>query len=242
MAGELELSLNNVLPLNNDIKEKQESFFKKNLRMIADTALDVGLKVILPDVIEDQVIEIKNTIFESGLKEGLNKAVEEAMEFGKSITGIITGKFENVEQIDTVIKKGGVIDTISDVLDSSIKTAKNSKLIDTKTANLIKKGKNTILKSMEDNIEDKLSEQVKNVNKLETYSNKWRKAYENRDFDEMAKNYRNLDKYIKRTVPLENTIKEARRIENLHNLIKNNGKNFDISEEEIKLAEMLVNQ
>ena len=58
----------------------------------------------------------------------------------------------------------------------------------------------------------------------------------------MAKNYRNLEKYIERTIPLENMIKEARRIENLHNLIKNNGKKFDISEEEIKLAEKLVNQ
>ena len=128
------------------------------------------MKVILPDVIEDKVIEIKNVIFESGLKEGLDRAVEEAIDFGKSVAGIFTGKFENVEQIDTVIKKGGVIDTISDVLDSSIKNAKNSELIDTKTANLIKKGKNTILRSMEDNIEDKLSQQVRNVNKLETYS------------------------------------------------------------------------
>ncbi len=241
MAGELALDLDNRITLNNGIEEKQESFLKKNLGVIADTALDVGLKVILPDVIEDKVIEIKNVIFESGLKEGLDRAVEEVIDFGKSVAGIFTGKFENVEQIDTVIKKGGVIDTISDVLDSSIKNAKNSELIDTKTANLIKKGKNTILRSMEDNIEDKLSQQVRNVNKLETYSNKWKEAYEKRDFEEMSKAYRNLDKYIERTVPLENTIREARKIENIHNLIKNNGKNFDISEEEIQLAEKLTN-
>lgn len=241
MAGELALDLDNRITLNNVIEKKQENFLKKNLEIIAGTALDVGLKVILPDVIENQVIEIKNTILESGLKEGLNRAVEEAIEFGKSVAGIFTGKFENVEQIDTVIKEGGVIDTISDVFDASIKNAKNSDLIDTKIANLIKKGKNTILKSMEDNIKDSLSKQVRNVNKLEFYSNKWREAYEKRDFEKMSQAYRNLDKYIERTVPLENTMKEAKRIENLHNLIKNNGKNFDISEEEIKLAEKLTN-
>lgn len=242
MAGELALGITNSLSINNGIEKKQENFLKKNLGTIVDTAVNVGLKVILPDVIEDQVIEIKDTILESGLKEGLNKAMEEAMEFGKSVAGVFTGKFENVEQIDTVLKEGGVIDTISGLLDSSIKNARNTNKIDKDTASLIKKGKNTILKSIEDNIEDKLKEQVKNVSKLETYSNKWKEAYENKDFDKMSKTYRNLEKYISRTVPLENTIKEAKRIENLHNLIKNNGKNFDISEEEFKLAEKLVNQ
>ena len=39
----------------------------------------------------------------------------------------------------------------------------------------------------------------------------------------------------------ENIIKEARKIENLHNLIKNNGGDFNITKEEIKLSEILVN-
>ena len=40
-------------------------------------------------------------------------------------------------------------------------------------------------------------------------------------------------------IPIENTIKTTRYIENLHNLIKNNGKNFDVSDEEIELAKKL---
>ena len=38
---------------------------------------------------------------------------------------------------------------------------------------------------------------------------------------------------------LENTIKNARTIENLHELIKNNGKSFELSDEEMQLAELL---
>ena len=56
----------------------------------------------------------------------------------------------------------------------------------------------------------------------------------------MKKAYKNIENYLNKTIPLENTIKEARKIENMHNLIKNNGKNFDISPEEKILAEKLV--
>ena len=45
---------------------------------------------------------------------------------------------------------------------------------------------------------------------------------------------------LKELMPIENLLKEARVIENLHNLIKNNGKNFNLSEEQIKLANMLT--
>ena len=41
-------------------------------------------------------------------------------------------------------------------------------------------------------------------------------------------------------MPLENTIKEARTIENIHEIIKNNGQNFDLDENQIKLAQMLT--
>lgn len=224
-----------------DLEAKQESFLKNSLGTIVNTALDVCLRALLPNMIENEVIEVKDTILENGLKEGLNKAVENAIDFGKSAAGIITGNFENIEQIDKAIKKGGIVDTVSDLLDISIKNAQEKDFIDKNIASLIKKGKNTIISSITDNIEDTINTQVKSIKKVEEHSIKWKTAYENKDFEEMTKSYNNMEKYLKQTVPLENTIKEARKIENLHNLIKNNGKNFNISEEEIKLSEKLVN-
>ena len=41
-------------------------------------------------------------------------------------------------------------------------------------------------------------------------------------------------------MPLESTIKRAREIENIHNLIKNNGKDFNLSIDQIELAKKLV--
>ena len=40
---------------------------------------------------------------------------------------------------------------------------------------------------------------------------------------------------------LESILKKARTVENLHELIKNNGKNFELNSNEKELAEMLAN-
>ena len=85
-----------------------------------------------------------------------------------------------------------------------------------------------------------LTDQLKAVEKLESYCGKWNDHYKNKDFYKMETAYKNIEKYLEKVMPFENTINEARKIENIHNLIKNNGKDFSISESEIKLSEKLV--
>ena len=41
-------------------------------------------------------------------------------------------------------------------------------------------------------------------------------------------------------MPLENTIKQARVIENLHTLIKNNNQDFNLTKEQEELANLLI--
>ena len=55
----------------------------------------------------------------------------------------------------------------------------------------------------------------------------------------MEKEYNKLEKQLKDLVPIENTINEARTIEVLHNLIKNNGQDFNLSKEQLELVEKL---
>ena len=52
----------------------------------------------------------------------------------------------------------------------------------------------------------------------------------------MEKEYRKIKTELKNLVPLENTLNSARTVENLHNLIKNNGQNFNLSDETVELA------
>ena len=88
-----------------------------------NNAIDIGLKIILPDLIENQIIEIKNSLINNGLKSGINTAIKNAIDFGKSTIGIFTGNFENISQIQMAIGNGGIIDTLSDVLDKATNKA-----------------------------------------------------------------------------------------------------------------------
>ena len=243
-------NMENVLELNKklenkntqdiDLVEKQNSFLETSFGKIVNSALDIGLKAILPNLIENEVIEIKNTILESGLKSGLKSVIDAGLNLGKSAIGIFTGEFENISQIQTAVKNGGIIDGISNLLDYSIKFAKNKGLITVSTSNLLKQGKNTILNSISSKIEEELTEQLKAAEKLQEYCNKWQENYEKQNFSSMETNFKNIEKYLEKITPFENTIKQARKIENIHNLIKNNGKNFNISENEKILAEKLA--
>ena len=104
---------------------------------------------------------------------------------------------------------------------------------------MLKQGKNTIINSINNKIEDMLTDQLKSVEKLENYCGKWNMHYINKDFDKMETSYKNIQKYLEKVIPFENTINNARKIENMHNLIKNNGRKFSLSEQELKLLEKL---
>ena len=225
---------------NTNLLEKQNNFLESNLGKVINSALDIGIKAALPDLIENEVIDIKNTIFESGLKAGIKNVIDSSLNLGKSAIGIFTGEFENISQIQTAVKSGGLIDGISNLLDFSIKFAKNKGLITVGTSNLLKQGKNTILKTISSKIEEELVSQIKSAEKLQDYCNKWQENYEKQNFSGMESNFKNIEKYLDKITPLENTINQARKIENLHNLIKNNGKNFNITDNEKILAEKLA--
>ncbi|MDO5555949.1 MAG: hypothetical protein Q4G09_04780 [Clostridia bacterium] len=242
MSNELQnnLELNKNNNLENITYENQKSFLESNLGQVINGGINLGLKAILPEIIEDEIIEIKDSIITEGFQAGIKTAIDNTIDLGKSILGIFTGKFENMSQIKDVVKKGGLIDSISDVLDWGIKKAKENKLINNNTAKLIKKGKDTILDTVNNNIENNLTSQVESIEKIDKYISNWNKYYENRDFDNMDKQFKKVEKELKNIVPLEQVIKKARQVENIHNLIKNNGKNFNLSQEELDLANKLI--
>ena len=53
--------------------------------------------------------------------------------------------------------------------------------------------------------------------------------------------YQKIKDKLKEVLPLEETLKQARQIENLHLIVKNNGHNFNLTKEQLELAGMLVN-
>ena len=237
----MEIDIQNDLNNKNlELGKEQKSFLETTLGGIINTGLNLGIKYLLPDFVEDEVINIKDTILNEGFKEGLNTAIDEAVDLGKSAIGIVTGKFDDVSQMQKAVENGGIIDTISKGIDTAInKVTEKGKLNDT-ISNVIKKGKNLILDNISSNIEEMIVEQGNEINKFENSINELKKGYENKDFDLMEKEMKNINKYLEKIMPLENIIKEARLVENVHNLIKNNNKNFEINEVELEAANVLA--
>ena len=223
--------------IKNNIKIEKDNFLNNMIGNIINKAIDIGLKQILPDLIEEQIIDIKDSMLENGLKAGIDTAVEKTIEFGKSTIGIFTGNFENITQIKTAIDDGGIIDTMSSVLDKVINKTTEKGYIKEGISALIKNGKNILLDNISNNIKEQLDEQTNIEEKLTRYIENWKEYYNNKDFEGMSKEYNKIQKQMNKIIPLENILKETREVESLHNLIKNNGKNFNISNLEKELAE-----
>lgn len=145
-----------------------------------------------------------------------------------------------MSQVKNVIKSGGLIDSVSDVLDWGIKKSKENGLINNTTASVIQKGKNTILNTVNNSIENNLTSQMESIEKIDKYISNWSEYYQNQDFSNMEKQYKKIEKELGNIMPLENVITKARQLENLHELIKNKGGDFELSKEELELANKLI--
>lgn len=230
---------NNIDLLNINQENAQNNFLQSSLGKIINFAVDTGIRAILPDVVENEVIDIKNTIIDQGFSEGISEAIKSATDIGKSALGIITGNFESISQAEKAVEKGGLIDGVSSVLDYTLEKIDNLNIIPSKIINLVKEGKDILLKNVSSGIKKEFSTQTKNIENLEKYTKSWKQAYEKENLDEMDKYIKKIKNTLEKTLPLEKLISEAKQIENIHELIKNNGGNFNLSEEELEVANLL---
>ncbi len=236
------LEKNNEIEINNNIanEKNQMEFLDTTLGKTINAAIDIGIRSVLPDFIDEQVINIKDNLILYGLKDGINKTIEDAINLGKSTIGIFTGKFENVSQMQAAIESGGIIDGISKLLDTVVSGARDAGLINKNIANTIKQGKNVILNNVESNIEKTFNKQYKNFEYIDKYINNWKEYFEKKDFSGMEKEYKKIEIKLNEIAPIEKTINEAKQIGIIHNLIKNNGQDFNLSNEQLELAEKLI--
>ena len=234
--------IENAINVNNEITNTNEQidFLETTLGKTINTAIDIGIRALLPDFIDEQVINIKDNLLNYGLKDGITKTIDDAIDIGKSAIGIFTGNFENVSQMQHAVKAGGLIDGLSSLLDTVVDKVNQKGVINYNIANTIKQGKDVILSSIENNIEKKFKEQNIEVENIENYMNQWKESFNNKDFESMEQEYQKIETIINNLLPLEKTINQARIIENLHNLIKNNGQDFNLNQEQIALAEKLI--
>ena len=234
--------IDNGINLNNEIqiREEQTNFLETTLGKTINTAIDIWIRALLPDFIDEQIINIKDNLLNYGLKDGITKTIEDAIDIGKSAIGIFTGNFESISQMQNAIETGGLIDGISSLLDTVVDKVNKKGIINYNIANTIKQGKDIILNSVEHNIEEKFKEQNIEVENIEKYMNNWKENFKDKNFGKMEKEYNKIEKILETLAPLEEIINQARIIGNIHNLIKNNGQNFNLNQEQLALAQKLI--
>ena len=235
------LEKNNNLEVENNltVEKEQKGFLESTLGKTINAAVDIGIRALLPDFIDEQIINIKDNLLEYGLGDGIKKTIDDAIDLGKSAIGIFTGDFENISQMQSAVKNGGLIDGVSSLLDTVVDKVSEAGLISNGVAETIKQGKDVILNNVESNIENTFSEQYSAIENIDNYINSWRDSFEKQDFDNMEKEYLKLEEQMQTIAPLTKTIEEAKTIELLHNLIKNNGQDFNLSQEQLELVEKL---
>ena len=239
MSNDIEINSNIELDNLENLDKQQNNFLESTLGQVIDSSVDLGLRAILPNFIEDEVIEIKDTLIKEGFPEAVNKAIDSAIDIGKSALGIVTGKFESVSQAEKAVEKGGIVDSVSDVLDFTLDKVSDMGLLSKNITKVIKSGKDALIDNVSSDIKKEFKTQNKNIENLNKYNNSWKESFEAKDFSSMEKYIKKINNLLNKTLPLENTIKNARTIENLHELIKNNGKSFELTNEELQLAELL---
>lgn len=88
--------MNNDISMNNNISmekneipevtyDKQKSFLETNMGQAINGGINLGLKAVLPDLIEDQIIEIKDSIITDGFSAGIKTAIDNVVDLGKSV-------------------------------------------------------------------------------------------------------------------------------------------------------------
>lgn len=236
---ELLMELGEKLNISEKISNLQENFLQKNWGEAINNAVDTGLRAILPNFIENEIIDVKDALIKGGLVEGIKTAIDGAINKGKEIAGMITGNIKDISQAEAIVKNGSLIEKVANVLDNVVDKVVSNKFIKEGLSTLIKNGKDTILGYAKENIEKINKTQMNKINKLETYIQNWEKYFEEKDFSKMQQEYKKIQSNLEAVLPIETILNKAKVVENLHNLIKNNGKNFDLSEEELELAKML---
>lgn len=216
----MELIARGIKETLNNIDEK----FGEKINKTIDNIYNEVLKAFLPDSIEDKVIEIKDQL-------RLSQLSKKVADFTKDIINNKGEKKENKDISDLDIEKE---------TSKIISTIKDSYNLSTQQINKLEKNKDTIVNKIEQELDKEIKNYVNAFRKNDKYINEWKEFYNSKDFKNMEKIYKKIEKNMKDIVPLEEKIKEVRELENIHLIIKKKGGDFNLTNEELELTKRLL--
>jgi len=133
-----------------------------------------------------------------------------------------------------------LIDNVSKEIDLVIEKVEGQNINGTNIARGLATGKEMLLQMVRRNIETEINTQTKLSGDIDSRIANWNDGLENKEFSKMENEYNEITKIATNLMPTEKLQSDIRKLENIHHLIKNNGKNFNLSEYEKKTAEILA--
>ena len=231
----INLECDNEIDLNKkeSIINKQESVLSEILNTAINWSIDAGLRYILPDSIENEVIKIKNDFINGNAAQKIIDNIKNIFNFGKENNN---KEILNINELKDILKSPETLKVLTNTVDSLL-----NKSIQKEGVKITQEdSKKIISENIENKLNDEIENQIKSFKKIEEYKSEWYKNYEDKDLEKMNKTLKKIKKEFKNILPIENTIKEIRKIENLNELIKSKGGDFNITEEEKELANRLI--
>ena len=125
--------------LDNYIEKEQINWTTSKVYEYLNNGFDAGIRLLLPDYIESEVIDLKNKILNSGVQDVLKNTIIDTLKIGKEKELFSKNKFESVNEVKETLENGNLIDGISNLLDKEIDSVKDNKIITEKVAKKIKK-------------------------------------------------------------------------------------------------------
>ena len=231
----INLECDNEIDLNKkeSIINKQESVLSEILNTAINWSIDAGLRYILPDSIENEVIKIKNDFINGNAAQKIIDNIKNIFNFGKENNN---KEILNINELKDILKSPETLKVLTNTVDSLL-----NKSIQKEGVKITQEdSKKIISENIENKLNEEIENQIKSFKKIEEYKSEWYKNYEDKDLEKMNKTLKKIKKEFKNILPIENTIKEIRKIENLNELIKSKGGDFNITEEEKELANRLI--
>ena len=115
---DLALSTNNLIStVSEKVSELQENFLSGVMGSALNSAVDSALRAVLPDTIEEDVIDAKDSLLEK-VSDTVEQIVDKTKEYAKDVLGIITENFETVSQVISTVKSDGIVTAISNLVDN----------------------------------------------------------------------------------------------------------------------------
>lgn len=198
---------------------KQNDNLNYILQNIINWSIDKGIKYLFPNLIGDKIVKIKNSILNSNTQEKITSGIQNIINMENKKSSISNKGNNDIQKIEEILNDPRTIEMLTEIVEKILNNMDNVKI----------KDKSIVLKDIHKNLSKDITEQINSINNINNYSKDWYNFFEKENFNSMNKSFNKIKNELKNIAPIEEIIIKTKKIENLHELVKGKGGDFNIT-------------